>query len=671
MPARHSFRPAHRARRRSALAALALVAAGPLIAAGTVAGSADPAGAAELYPVPSSGQYTITGKGFGHGAGMSQYGAKGAATRGLTGAQITDFYYPGTKLTDTGNPTIRVRLSAVDSRPVAVAAAAGLVATDGAGKRWTLGTDTSSWRFSWTAGQGKFALQKRVGSGYQTTAYAPGPLRIGGPSTITVDFGRAKTDCKGLGTVTFAGTLRTLTDGGAQRSAADLPREEYLRGVVPSESPASWPAAALQAQGIAARSYAASQADPGSWYDAWDTTRDQCWDGAAAHQRSTDAAVAATAGRIRTYGGKPAFTQFSSSNGGFTAAGSQPYLAGLADPYEQYSGNPNATWTRQVTVASLRSMAGLADVTRVRITARDGGGDWGGRVRTLVVDGTTSAGTAVSRSFTGLEVRLNLGLKSTFFTLGTPGAGSSTAAATRKPAVPMVWRASNRTFYAKSGLAKLALGSPTSTPLAVDTNGDGAPEFATFDPRTGRWAVQGVGTFGWGRAGDVAIAGDRNGDRRTDLGVFRPGTGQFLLRSGEKVTWGRQGDVPFLRDFTGDGKADLAVFRPSNGAWYVKGLGDVTYGRAGDVPVPADYDGNGRAEFAVYRPANGTWYVRGTAAVRGGATGDLPVPGDYDGNGAAERLRYRPATAAWFPPGKPSFAWGTPGRGDAPLTPLR
>jgi stage II sporulation protein D len=668
MPARHSSRPAHRvpapAHRAPRPRGRALLTGLAVVAAGTLVGAANPADAAELYPAPSSGQYTVTGKGYGHGSGMSQYGAKGAATRGLTAAQITDFYYPGTKLTAAGDPVIRVRLSAVDSRPVAVAAQAGLVATDGAGKRWTLGTGTKVWRFVWTPAQNKFAFQQLVGSAYKTTAYAPGPLRIGGPATITVQFGRAKTDCKGLSTVTFAGTLRTVTDGGVQRSAADVRREYYLRGVVPSESPASWPAAALQAQSIAARSYAASQARPGAWYDAWDTTRDQCWDGAAAHHKNTDAAVKATAGKIRTYGGKPAFTQFSSSNGGYTTAGSQPYLVAKADPYEQYSGNPNATWTKQVPVASFRALAGLATVTRVRITARDGHGQWGGRVRTLVVDGTTSAGKAASRSFTGSQVRLSLGLRSTYVSLGTP-AGGPTAT------VPTVWRKSNKTFYTRGGAAKLALGTPRTTPLLVDLNGDGRTEFASFDRQTGKWSVQGAGTFRWGQAGDVPVVGDRNGDRRTDIGVFRPSTGQFLLRSGEKVTWGRKGDIPFLRDFTGDRRADIAVYRPSAGVWYVRGRAKVRFGIAGDIPVPADYDGNGATELAVYRPSNGTWYVQGKAGVGGGARGDVPVPGDYDGNGRADLMRFRPSTAGWYPAGTASFTWGAAGRGDVPVTPLR
>jgi stage II sporulation protein D len=595
---------------------------------------------------------------------MSQYGAKGAATRGVSAKAITDFYYPGTVLATQADPTIRVRLVAVEGRPVAVAATSGLVATDGSGKRWALATDTTSWRIAWQAATKRFALQKLTGGAYTSVYSVAGPVTVGGPSSITVQFLRAKGDCKNLSTVTYAGTLRTLSDGGVQRSAADLRRDYYLRGVVPSESPASWPAAALQAQSIAARSYAAYQSGPGSWYDVKDTTADQCWDGAAAHVASTDAAIAATAGQIRTYSGKPAFTQFSSSNGGYLATGSQPYLTGKADPYEQYSGNPNDNWTKTVSVATIRKLAGLASVTRVRITSRDGAGSWGGRVKAVVVDGTSSTGAAASTTLGGNAFRLGLGLKSTYFTLGTPAVVATTVPP--QAPVPTVWRKSALRWYPKGGTA-FVQGTAVSTPLMVDGNGDGKVELTTFDRATARWTVQGAAPFVWGTKGDIPVAGDRNGDKRTEVGIFRPSTGSWALRGSAAVRWGGKGDVPLLRDFTGDGKADLMVFRPANATWYLKGGTPVRYGRPGDIPVPADFNGDGKAEIAVYRPSSLTWYLRGEAPVAWGKRGDIPVPGDYDGDGKAELMRFRPSTGGWFPKGLPSFSWGR--SGDVPVAP--
>jgi SpoIID/LytB domain protein len=687
MSSRHSFRPAHRATRLHRPWSPLVAAAVAALAAGPVLGSTGIANAAEGYPAPKSGSYTITGAGFGHGNGMSQYGAKGAATRGLTAQQITDFYYPGTAYTHYGDRTNRVRLSAVDARPVGITAQAGLTATDGTGKKWTLSpSNTTTWRFTWDAERKQFALQRLVSGAYKTAFYAPGPLRIGGPATITVQFGRAKTDCKRLSSVTFAGTLRALAVDGVQRSTADVSMEYFLRGVVPSESPASWPAAALQAQAVAARSYAAFKLTASRWFDSIDTTQDQCWDGAAAHQKTTDAAVKATAGKVRTYQGKPAFTQFSSSNGGHVNQGSQAYLKPKADSYEKYSGNPNASWKTTVSVDRFRAMAGLASVAGIRVTARDGRGQWGGRIRTLVVDGKTSTGKAASKTFTGQQVRINLGLKSTYFTLvsttpappsptkpspvPTPPAKPTTVKNPYPATAPTLWRSSNRTWSVQ-GRAPVAQGTPGSRPFFVDLDGDRKLELANYDMNTNRFTVRGFGVFNWGSKGDVPIAGDFNGNGRTDLGIFRPSTGQWYIRGFNVVKLGQKGDIPLLRDFTGDGKADPVVFRPSNSTWYRYGAKPVAFGKRGDIPVPADYNGDGKTEMAVYTPSTGAWTVYGSAPVPWGKQGDIPVPGDYDGDGKAEMVRYRPSVAGWYPRGKPSFAWGTRGAGNTPVAPLR
>jgi stage II sporulation protein D len=667
---RHPFRPAHRAPSPPRTWRHLLAGAVAVVAAGSVLGGANPAGADQVYAAPSSGTYTLTGAGFGHGNGMSQYGAKGAASRGKSAEQITDFYYPGTTYTTLSAKTNRVRLSAVEGRPVSVAAASGLVATDGAGTKRTLSASgATAWRLLYVASTKKFAIQKLAGGKYSTVYSVPGPVRVGGPSTITVQFGRAKGDCKRRTSATYSGTLRTLFVDGRQRSAADLPMEYYLRGVVPSESPASWPAAALQAQAVAARSYAAFKLTASRWYDSYDTTQDQCWDGAAAHHKNTDAAIRATAAKIRAYKGKAAFTQFSSSNGGYVNAGSQAYLKPKADPYEKYSGNPNSSWKATVAVSRFGSMAGLAKVTRVRVTDRDGRGQWGGRVLTLVVEGTNSAGKAASKTFTGQQVRMTLGLRSTYFTFAATAAAQAPAVSATG-AKPTVWRKSTRTFYEKGG-ATVRQGSLTSRPLLVDRNGDGRPELGTYDQLHARWTIHTRGSSAMGARADIPVAGDVTGDKKTDLGVFRPSTGQWIMPGRPTVTFGRRGDVPLLRDYTGDGKADLMVYRPSTSSWYRSGVAAVVFGSPGDIPVPADYDGDGTVDIAVYTPSTGVWRVRGGATVDWGSRGDIPVPGDYDGDGKADMMVYRPSNSAWYAHGKASFRFGTAGRGDVPVAPLR
>ena len=108
--------------------------------------------------------------------------------------------------------------------------------------------------------------------------------------------------------------------------------------------PASWSPAAVQAQAIAARTYAAyERAHPlTDTYQICDTTSCQVYGGYSSEHPDSNAAIAATAGKIQTYGGDPAFTQFSSSSGGWTSAGSVPYLRREAGSLRRLVGQPDA-----------------------------------------------------------------------------------------------------------------------------------------------------------------------------------------------------------------------------------------------------------------------------------------------------------------------------------------
>jgi SpoIID/LytB domain protein len=127
------------------------------------------------------------------------------------------------------------------------------------------------------------------------------------------------------------------------RRVHSIPLETYVRGVVSAEMPSSWPAAALEAQAVAARTYALTSHAGGSRFDVYSDTRSQVYRGRAAYTASTDSAVAATAGQIVTYGGAPAITYFFASSGGrtenvenaFPGAAPAPWLRGVRDPYER------------------------------------------------------------------------------------------------------------------------------------------------------------------------------------------------------------------------------------------------------------------------------------------------------------------------------------------------
>src|SRR5205807_3057553 len=132
--------------------------------------------------------------------------------------------------------------------------------------------------------------------------------------------------------------------------------ETYVRGVVAAEMPSSWPAAALEAQAIASRTYALTAHAGGSRFDVYADTRSQMYRGAAAYTPSTNAAVAATAGQIVTYAGAPAITYFFASSGGrtenvenaFAGAAPEPWLHGVIDQFER---GPLHTWSLSLTYA--------------------------------------------------------------------------------------------------------------------------------------------------------------------------------------------------------------------------------------------------------------------------------------------------------------------------------
>jgi stage II sporulation protein D len=150
--------------------------------------------------------------------------------------------------------------------------------------------------------------------------------------------------------------VKVLMDGKVHSIAL----ESYVRGVVAAEMPASWPTAALEAQAVASRTYAITAHAGGSRFDVYSDDRSQVYLGKAAETTRSNAAVAATAGQIVTYGGRPAITYFFSSSGGhtesiqnsFIGASPEPWLVGVADPYES---GPLHQWSVTMSFATAAS----------------------------------------------------------------------------------------------------------------------------------------------------------------------------------------------------------------------------------------------------------------------------------------------------------------------------
>ncbi len=148
----------------------------------------------------------------------------------------------------------------------------------------------------------------------------------------------------------YRGRLRVVHLTGGLEIVNTLPLESYLLGVVPRESPASWPIEALKAQAVAARSYAYRSTGGSGSFDVYCTTASQMYGGADGETAATNKAVTATKGIVPTYQGTPIVAYFFSTSGGhtenienvWTSAAPVPYLKGVSDPYDTTS--PYHAW---------------------------------------------------------------------------------------------------------------------------------------------------------------------------------------------------------------------------------------------------------------------------------------------------------------------------------------
>ncbi|MGO9489458.1 MAG: SpoIID/LytB domain-containing protein [Solirubrobacteraceae bacterium] len=191
-----------------------------------------------------------------------------------------------------------------------------------------------------------------------------------------------------------------------------VPLERYVSGVISGEMPSSWPAAALEAQAVASRTYALTAHAGGSRFDVYSDTRSQVYRGVAAETSATNAAVAATAGQVVMYAGKPAITYFFASSGGMTedvengfpGAEPEPWLRAVADSYEGSS----SRWKVEVPFAdAAHRLAGLFKGSFRGIEVLKRG--ISPRILTARVLGTKAASTV-----SGPELAGRLGLASTW-----------------------------------------------------------------------------------------------------------------------------------------------------------------------------------------------------------------------------------------------------------------
>jgi stage II sporulation protein D len=339
-------------------------------------------------------KWVVKGAGFGHGTGLSQYGAYGFAKQGVGYAAILAHYYTGTTLGTTPDATVRVLL--LSNRP----SVRFNGATDACG---AMLVESKTYTAKRKRG-GVRLLNKR---GRRIASCGPLLSATGGADVNVVG--------KGV----YRGALEVRAGKVAGVNAINVVGlEDYVRGVVAKESPASWPPDALRAQAVVARSYALSTSKNGAGFDHYDDTRSQAYGGVAAETAKTNQAVADTSLQVVLYQGKVAQTYFFSTSGGATENNENsaigfggapiPYLRGVPDPYDDIS--PYHRWTRKFSQASIQAKLG----SLVR-----------GKLKNIVVAQTgysprivraTLVGTGGSRNVTGPDLRALLALPDSWAT---------------------------------------------------------------------------------------------------------------------------------------------------------------------------------------------------------------------------------------------------------------
>ncbi|HET8971003.1 MAG TPA: SpoIID/LytB domain-containing protein, partial [Candidatus Nanopelagicales bacterium] len=513
---------------------------------------------------PRSGSFQVTGAGFGHGWGMSQYGAYGAARQGLSWQQILAFYYPRTvrsKLPSKG--TIRVWVTADNDSGLTFKPASGANISDGS-KSYKLPTGSAYdyWRIT-RSGSGYKLFVKSSGGSWKTrsTGLSSGTWKV------TSSSGSLRLVLPGGSTRGYRGALSLIKRGSGGRTVNTVSTENYVRAVVPSEMPTSWHPDAVRAQAVAARTYGAflRARSASSGYDICDTTSCQVYRGMDNETANGDAAVRATAHVIMAFGGRPAYTQFTSSNGGQITTGDYSYQIAQKDPYDGLI--KSQTWSKTISASRLGSAFGVGRAKRVQITKRDGYGKWGGRVRSIKITGAKRSVTVSGGRFKG-----RLGLRSEYLTVNGTSSPSRSQPPTPTP-TPVVIKpgAKYAVFphsYRPTSRADLLLvvgGDLRRHPISKTSLGAGQ----TID-------------HGYGSFTHVVNAGDWNGDGYADV-IARSSRKRLILYRGTTagsfdggVDLGIRSDhrsVTGVGDVNGDRYPDLMVINTSNHAYLIYGNG--------------------------------------------------------------------------------------------------
>jgi SpoIID/LytB domain protein len=379
--------------------------------------------------VRAEGPFTFYGAGWGHGIGVSQWGAYGLAQRGWGAEQILTHFYSGAVVRLATDKPARVRVGLLQwKKAIDVKAESGklelrmgdptsgtLVGTVPNGSTWTVEADDGKYRI--TSAKGKLVGGQLWGGSWKhlfvVRATEGARARIGQTGHA---YNRGWLELN-VHPESCTGCTKHL------RLIADVPASQYLYGL--AEVPSSWPVAALRAQAIAARTYAfekiarLGQHRDGCNCGLYGTTQDQVYAGwtkeGGVDGNHWVSAVDATAGQVVTYQGAYIQAYYHASSGGHTenienlwGGSSIPYLRGVCDTGDSNPANPHTGWSVTLTGAAAGNKIAASTSTDIGSVARFVGAVRGvsGRIKSIRVEGTDGEIT-----LTGSELRAALGLK--------------------------------------------------------------------------------------------------------------------------------------------------------------------------------------------------------------------------------------------------------------------
>jgi len=378
-------------------------------------------------------EWIIVGSGWGHGVGLSQYGALGQALDGKSWQDILAHYYPGTNLSDSPSDkqitvglsqdktAVFVRLDKLsDDAQLEVSIDGNAVATIGSGTVIRVESNSNAIVSSGGAdgraearGSGKkVSFRIIAGSGLINTNSGTPDTNAG--SALATPGHRYK---YGILNVVYGGDNDGRPD--LYTSISMRLADEYLLGI--GEMSSTWNKAALVAQVVASRSYGLGKLNSGLRGNCgchiYNNATDQVYVGYSKESDAwrdavNSAVTSSNQPAVLTYGGKAVTAYFASSTGGRTMStmdawgGNVSWSQSVDDNWSINARNPNARWGVRMSQSGMATALGLSNVQSIEVVERYSSG----AAKTLVAKDSNGGSVTLS----GRTFQARMKLKSTY-----------------------------------------------------------------------------------------------------------------------------------------------------------------------------------------------------------------------------------------------------------------